>query len=315
MRGLKGIFSFFMVIILISPFVGRMLFNPLSMSDLDKTILLQVRLPRVVTSLLVGASLSLAGLTFQNVFRNPLAGPNLLGVTSGSAFGAVLAILLSADPYVIQISAFLLGLLAVGVVWRLSRLVGNGILGLILAGIAVSAFFSALVGMAKYLADPYDKLPAIVFWLLGSFAGLRWDDVRIMLVPLVVSIVGITLLRWPLNVISLSEEEARGLGVNVRLYRGIFIALAALGVSASTAMAGMISWVGLVSPHVARLSVGHDTRTLVPASALVGASLLLVCDDVARSVTTFEVPLGVVTALIGAPTLIIILRRGIYAKG
>lgn len=315
MRKLYGLFLFFTTTLLVSPFVGRMLFSPLSMSALDKTILFQVRLPRVVASLLVGASLSLAGLTFQNVFRNPLAGPNLLGITSGSAFGAVLAILLSGSSYAVQLSAFLFGLLAVGMVWRLSRLVGNGILGLVLAGIAVSAFFSALVGMAKYLADPYDKLPQIVFWLLGSFAGLRWTDIRMMAVPLLASILGILILRWPLNVISLGDEEAKSLGVNVRLYRGVFIALAALGVSASTAVAGMISWIGLVSPHMARLMVGHDARTLVPASALVGVSLLMLCDDIARSVTTFELPLGVVTALMGAPALVFVLRRGAYAKG
>ncbi len=312
---MKKLLALFLFIFSISPFVGRMLFIPLSMNALDKTILLQVRLPRVMASLLIGASLSLAGLTFQNVFRNPLAGPNLLGITSGSAFGAVLAILLSGSSYAVQFLAFFFGLLAVGIVWRLSCLVGNGILGLVLAGIAVSAFFSALVGMAKYLADPYDKLPAIVFWLLGSFAGLRWVDIRMMMVPLLLSILGIIILRWPLNVISLGDEEAKSLGVNVKLYRGVFIVLAALGVSASTAVAGMISWVGLVSPHIARLTTGHDTRKLVPASALVGASLLMLCDDVARSVTTFELPLGVVTALIGAPALVIILRRGVYAKG
>ncbi len=284
------------------------------MNALDKIIILQIRLPRIVASLLVGASLSLAGLTFQNIFRNPLAGPNLLGVTSGSAFGAVLAILLSGSSYAVQMSAFLFGLLTVGVVWQLSRLVGGGTLSLILAGIAVSAFFSALVGMAKYLADPYDKLPAIVFWLLGSFAGLRWDDVRTMVVPLFVSILGIMILRWPLNVISLGDEEAKALGVNVRLYRGVFIILAALGVSASTAVAGMIGWVGLVSPHIARLMVGHDTRVLVPASALIGASLLLLCDDLARSISTSELPLSVITSLVGAPVLILILeKRHIHA--
>ncbi|AIU70672.1 ABC transporter permease [Thermococcus eurythermalis] len=306
----------FLLVFLVSPFVGRLYFSPFTLSPLDRTILLEIRLPRILASALVGACLSLAGLTFQNVFRNPLAGPNLLGVTSGSAFGAVIAILLAQSPYAIQLSAFVFGLIAVVIVWKLSRFIGDGLLSLILAGIAVSAFFSALVGFAKYLADPYDKLPTIVFWLLGSFAGLRWESIKLMLAPIVVSITGVLFLRWPLNVMSLSEEEAKSLGLNVRFYRALFIALSALGISASTAMAGMIGWVGLVSPHIARLLVGHDNRVLVPTSALVGASLLLLCDDIARSVATFELPLGVVTSLIGAPVLVLILaRRRWHVKG
>ncbi|AHL22496.1 FecCD family ABC transporter permease [Thermococcus nautili] len=315
MRG-RGVLLLALFVFLTSPFVGRMHFSPFGMGELEKAVLLNVRLPRVVASALVGASLSLAGLTFQNVFRNPLAGPNLLGVTSGAAFGAVLAILLGFGGLLIQFSAFLFGVLAVFIVWRLSKLIGDGLLGLVLAGIAVSAFFSSLVGFAKYLADPYDKLQEIVYWLLGSFAGLRWENLWPMLPPLAVSIVGIVLLRWSLNVLSLSEEEAKALGLNVSLYRRFLVLLAALGVSASTAMAGMIGWVGLVSPHIARLLVGHDNRALAPVSALVGASMLAFCDDIARSLATFELPLGVVTSLIGAPVLVAILaRRRWHVKG
>jgi len=301
------------VVFFLSLFVGRFTFSPLDMGEIEKTILLDVRLPRIVAASLLGASLSLAGLSFQNLFKNHLAGPNLLGVTSGAAFGAVLAILIfTFNPYLVQGLSFLFGLVAVLIAWKLSRLVGSGTVGLILAGIAVSAFFSALVGMAKYLADPYDKLPTIVFWLLGSFAGIRWTDIRFFSVPLVVSILGIILLRWPLNILSLGDEEAKGLGLNVPFYRRLIIGLAALGVSASTAIAGMISWVGLVSPHIARLLVGHDNRALVPASALVGASLLLICDDLARTLTPAELPLGVVTSLVGAPILVAILARRRY---
>ena len=259
---------------------------------------------------LAGAALSLAGLAFQNLFRNYLAGPNILGVTSGSAFGAVLAILLfSFNPYTVQTLSFLFGLIAVFFAYRLGKLVGNGIVGLLLAGIAVSAFFSALVGMAKYLADPYDKLPAIVFWLLGSFAGIRWANLKFFSIPMFIGILGLTAMRWAFNVLSLGDEEAKALGMHVGLYRGFIIGLAALAISAATAVSGMISWVGLVSPHIARLLVGYDNRRLVPASAFVGATLLLICDDVARTLTPSELPLGVITSIIGAPILVAVLAR------
>lgn len=280
------------------------------MTELARTIILDVRLPRIIAASLAGAALSLAGLAFQNLFRNHLAGPNILGVTSGAAFGAVIAILLfSFNPYLVQTFSFVFGLVAVVIAYKMSRLVGDGIISLLLAGIAVSAFFSALVGIAKYLADPYDKLPTIVFWLLGSFAGIRWEDLKFFSIPILLGIFGLTAMRWAFNVLSLGDDEAKALGMNVSLYRKVIISLAALAVSATTAISGMISWVGLVSPHIARLIVGYDNRKLVPASAFVGATLLLICDDIARTLTPSELPLGVVTSLIGAPILVAILAR------
>jgi len=298
-------------IFVFSLFIGRMMFTPLHLTELNQTILFDIRLPRILAASLTGAALSLSGLAFQNIFRNYLAGPNILGVTSGSAFGAVLAILLFASYnfYTIQTFAFLFGLLAVFLAYRLSKMVDGGIVGLLLAGIAVSAFFSSLVGLAKYMADPYDKLPTIVFWLLGSLAGVRWETLRFFALPLLIGIVGLISLRWIFNMLSLGDEEAQALGVNVRLYRGIIIALAALAISATTAIAGTIGWVGLVSPHIARLIVGYDNRKLVLASALVGAMLLLGCDDFARTATSSELPLGVITSLVGAPILVILLAR------
>ncbi|NJE46275.1 iron ABC transporter permease [Thermococcus sp. GR7] len=312
----RFVFLYFIVFIS-SLFVGRFAFSPFNMDELAKTILVDVRLPRIVAASLVGASLSLAGLAFQNVFRNYLAGPNILGVTSGAAFGAVVAIMLfSFNPYFVQMFAFVFGITAVFIAYKMSRLVGNGIVGLLLAGIAVSAFFSALVGMAKYLADPYDQLPTIVFWLLGSFAGIRWVDLKFFSIPMIIGIAGLILLRWAFNVLSLGEEEAKALGMNVSLYKKLVIGLAALAVSAATAVSGIISWVGLVSPHIARLLVGYDNRKLVPASAFTGAILLVICDDIARTLTPAELPLGVVTSLIGAPILVAILaRRREHAKG
>lgn len=210
---------------------------------------------------------------------------------------------------------FFFGLFVVGVVWWFFCFVGNGIFGLILVGIVVLVFFFVFVGMVKYLVDLYDKLFVIVFWFLGSFVGLWWDDVRIMLVLFVVSIVGIMFFCWFLNVISFSEEEVRGFGVNVRFYRGIFIVFVVFGVLVLMVMVGMISWVGFVSFYVVWLSVGYDMRMFVLVSVFVGVFFFLVCDDVVRSVIIFEVFLGVVIVLIGVLIFIIILWRGIYVKG
>ncbi len=261
---------------------------------------------------LAGAALATAGLSLQNVFRNPLAGPHVVGVTSGSAFGAVMAILcFGFSPVVVQTAAFFGGIAALLIVWELKRLIGGGTLGLVLVGMAVSALFQAFVGFAKYVADPYNKLPAITFWLLGSFAGVRWGDVLPFALPMLAGILGTMLLRWPLNLISLGEE-AKSLGIDTSKYRAVFIGLSTLSISATTAVAGMVGWVGLIAPHVARLTVGHDNRHLAPATAMIGAMLLLACDDLARSLTPGEIPIGVVTSLVGGPLLLFVLSRSNY---
>ena len=295
--------------------VGRLMFNPLHMNGLDETILLYVRLPRAVAASLAGAALALTGVTFQNMFRNYLAGPGILGVTSGAAFGAAIAILaLPPAPALVQLSAFAFGLAATLLAYRLSRLVGRGTIALILAGIVVTAFFSALLGLVKYLADPYNKLPMIVYWLLGSFAGTRWGDLAPAVGPMLAGVAAVLLMRWVLNLLSLSDEEARALGLNVGRFRALGIVFATLAASASTSIAGMIAWVGVVSPHIARLIAGFDSRKLVPATALVGAALLLFCDDLARTLSPSELPLSVITNFVGAPILfaILIKRRGVY---
>ncbi len=297
------------LLLLVSLLIGRYFFITLHPTQVERIILLEVRLPRVIAVSLAGAALGLAGIAFQNVFRNPLAGPGILGVTSGSAFGAALAILVA--PFVVTPMAFTFGLLAVFVAYRLGERVGGTTLSLVLSGIIVSAVFSALLGMIKYLADPYNKLPAIVYWLLGSFAGVGWSQLPTA-VPMVAGIIGIFLLRWVLNVMSMGDE-ARALGVNVTFYRKVLVILGTLATAAATSLAGMIAWIGLVSPHIARLLVGYDNMKAVPTTALVGASLLLLCDDIARTLTPAELPLSVVTDLVAAPVLFIILmRRGVY---
>ncbi len=301
---------FFAFLLIASLCVGRLLFLPWRANALDMTIVMYVRLPRVMAASLAGVALGLAGVALQNTFRNYLAGPGILGVTSGSAFGAVLAILLlPPNPAAIQLTAFVFGLLAMFLTYYLARLAGGGVLALILAGIVTSALFSACVGMVKYMADPYNKLPAMVYWLLGSFAGTRWGDLAPTVPPLLVGAVTLLLLRWVLNVLSLGDDEALALGVNVSLFRALAVVAATLATSASTSLAGMIAWVGVVSPHIARLLVGYDNRRLVPASALVGATLLLFCDDLARTLSAAELPLSVMTSFVGAPVLFAILVR------
>jgi len=308
---------FFILLFIASLCVGRLLFLPWHANTLDRAIIMYVRLPRIVAASLTGAALALAGVALQNTFRNYLAGPGILGVTSGSAFGAVIAILLlPPNPLAVQLTAFAFGLTAMLLAYYLARLAGGGILALVLAGIVTSALFSACVGMVKYMADPYNKLPAMVYWLLGSFAGTKWSDLAPAAPPLITGIVTLLLLRWILNVLSLGDDEAVALGVNAGLFRAVVIVAATLAASASTSLAGMIAWVGVVSPHIARLLVGYDNRRLVPASALIGATLLLFCDDLARTLSAAELPLSVVTNFVGAPILFaVLIRRRAYLAG
>ena len=294
----------------VSLLTGRLFFNPLHPSGIDKALVLEARAPRALAAVLTGASLGAAGVCFQMVFRNYLAGPNILGVTSGSAFGAAIAILLlPPSPSIVQIVSFAFGLTAVLTACWLSRLVGGDTLALILSGIVVSALFSAGIGVVKYVADPYNKLPAIVYWLLGSLAGVRWSDLLYPTPPMLAGVVGVLLLRWVLNIVSLGDEEALSLGLRVGFYKTLCILLATLATSAATSIMGMVAWVGVVSPHIARLAVGHDCRRLAPASILVGSMLMLACDDIARSAYVCELPLSVVTSLVGAPVLFAILAR------
>lgn len=306
----------FIALFVVSLQVGRMLFPIWSAvsSPVYRTIVVDVRLPRILAASLAGASLALAGAVFQNVFRNYLAGPGILGTTSGAAFGAAVAILLAPLTTVtVQLSSFSLGLAATMLSCSLARLVGESTLALVLSGMVVSALFSAGLGVIKYVADPYNKLPAIVYWLLGSFSGVRWCDLASSAPLMVLSALLIVSARWVLNVLSLSDEEAQSLGLSVRRWRMFFVALATLGTSASVSIAGMIAWIGVLSPHIARLVAGHDARSLVPSTALVGALLLLACDDIARSVSPAEIPISIVTHVVGAPTLFaILMRRRMY---
>jgi iron complex transport system permease protein len=274
-----------------------------------------VRLPRVLATCLAGAGLAIAGASLQGVFRNPLVGPQIIGVSSGAAFGGALAILLFGSVAITVAFAFAGGLLAIAVVYLMSRISGRApILLLVLAGVVTSAFFSALISLIKYVADPDNKLPAIVYWLMGSFASIGWPDLAILLGPVALGGALIYGLRFRINVLSLGEEEARALGIPVERTRWLILGAVALISAAVVAVAGVVGWVGLVVPHFARMLVGPDHKALLPAAAAVGALYLVLIDDVARTATAAEIPLGIITAIIGAPVFAVLLRR-IHAGG
>jgi iron complex transport system permease protein len=298
-------------------FIGRVSVNPIdalteNLSQKEWIILSLIRIPRVIVSMSVGAALSISGATLQGVSRNPLVGPEILGVSAGAGFGAAVALLFFEGVVSVQIFAFIFGLAAVMLTFLVSKLIrsqGSSILLLILSGIAVSAVFSAALGILKYVADPYEKLPAIVFWLLGSFASVRWSDI-LNVVPLLVGVVAIVLLRWRVNIMSLGEEEAKTLGVNYGLTRSVLLMAATLATAASVASSGIISWVGLIVPHITRKIVGPDHKILIPATLSVGSIFMVVCDSLARTLYSFEVPIGIITSLVGAPIFILLLKFG-----
>ncbi len=270
------------------------------------TVILQGRGPRVVASVLVGAALAVAGTAFQGLFRNPLVSPDILGASSGAALGAVLGIYFSLGIFGIEGLAFAGGVAAVAGVYAIgSALRGRDpILVLVLAGVVIGALLGAGVGLVKYLADPYNQLPAMTFWLLGSLAATTNSDLLPLLGPVALGTLVLVALRWRMNVMSLPEEEARALGVPTGMLRVVIVAAATLVTSASVATSGIIGWVGLVVPHLARALVGPDFPRLLPTAAILGGGYLLLIDTLARTAASVEIPLGILTAVIGTPFFI-----------
>ena len=268
-----------------------------------ETVVLRIRGPRVAAALVIGAALAAAGAAYQNMFRNPLVSPDILGVSAGAAVGAVLGIFLSLNVILIQSLAFACGLGAVGLVYVTANAVRghDPLLVLVLAGVVVGSLLGACVALMKYLADPYNQLPAITFWLLGSLASVSPEDVWSTLPLMLLGLVPMWLLRWRINLLALDDEEARALGVETGRIRLTVIAAATLMTSAAVAISGVIGWIGLVIPHFARLLVGPDFSRLLPTSILLGAGFLLGVDTLARTVARIEIPLGVLTAFVGTP--------------
>lgn len=268
-----------------------------------ETVVLQVRGPRILAALLVGAALAAAGTAYQGMFRNPLVSPDILGVSAGAALGAVLGIFFSQSALVIQLGAFAGGLAAVGMVYAVGANVRrhDPILSLILAGIVLGTLLGAFIGLLKYLADPYNQLPAITYWLLGSLAAVAPADLALAAPFALAGLVPLYLLRWRMNLLSLSDDEARALGVPVARLRFAVVCAATLMTAAAVAISGIIGWVGLLIPHAARMLVGPEFSRLLPLSMLLGAAFLLAVDTLARTVAPIEIPPGVLTALIGTP--------------
>ncbi|MCX8996059.1 iron ABC transporter permease [Rhizobiaceae bacterium BDR2-2] len=276
------------------------------------TVLWNVRLPRVMAALIVGAALAAAGATFQGLFRNPLVSPDLLGVSVGASLGAVMGIFLSLPVLLIQLAAFAGGLIAVSIVYAVGSLIRrrDPVLTLVLVGIAIQALIGAGISLIKILADPYDQLPAITYWLLGSMTAMTRFDVFSILPAVLIGLTPMVLLRWRMNVMTLGEDEARTLGVDTLKVRLVLVAGATLVTAATVSVTGIIGWIGLIIPHVARMLVGPDFRRLLPASMMIGAAYLLVVDMLARSIASIEVPLGILTAVVGAPFFLWLLVSG-----
>jgi len=270
----------------------------------------QVRLPRIMASAMIGAGLSVSGAVFQGLFKNPLASPYTLGVSNGAGFGAALAILLSAGAFLVQFFAVGFGILSLGIVFVLAARSRRSAVTLVLAGMLVGALFSSLISLLKFIADPYEKLPQIVFWLMGSFSSVDYPELRRILLPYIISLTVLYLFRWRLNILSLGDREAQSMGVNVRANRAVVITAGSTLTALSVSVAGVVGWVGIVVPHLARLLVGPDFRVLLPVSASLGASYLILIDGICRTLTASEIPLGVITGIIGAPLFIYFIYKG-----
>ncbi len=278
----------------------------------QESLLLYSRLPRIIMACLVGCSLSAAGAAYQGVFHNPMAAPDLLGAANGAAFGAALAILLHFNKSMIIISAFLFGIFTVFIVFIIGNSIrGQKALGFILAGIMVSSLASSGVSFIKLVADPSNELPAITYWLMGSLNGIMPQDLLFAIIPMAIGLTAMFLLRWRINILTLGDEEARTIGINTKTLRIIIIIAATLITAACVAVSGVIGWIGLVIPHMARKIVGDNYSRLLPVSMLTGALFLLIADDCSRCLFTNEIPIGILTSLVGAPFFIyLILRDG-----
>jgi len=274
------------------------------------TVIWQVRMPRMLAAALVGAILACGGAVFQSLFHNPLVSPYVLGVSSGAGFGAAVAILLGAGAVLTQAAAFATGAVAVSLTWLIARTGRDrSHVTLVLAGFVVGSLFSSLVSGAQYLADPTTRLPQIVFWLMGSLASVQWGDLVRAACVGVPCLLAVFVLRWKLNILSMGDDEARSLGESPVAMRFVFVGLTTMMTAVSVALSGVIGWVGLVVPHVARGIVGPDSRRLIPASIILGAAYMVIIDGIARSLTTAEIPLGILTGIIGAPAFVLLLRH------
>ena len=278
-------------------------------------VIFNIRMPRILMAIFVGAALSAAGASYQGLFRNPMVSPDILGASAGSGFGAAMAILMSFNTLEIQLCSFVSGLLAVSLTFVISNFViskeNKSVLGLVLSGIVVGALFSAFISMTKYLADPDSKLPEITFWLMGSLSRTITErDIFIFIIILCIGLIPLIALRWKLNVLTFGDEESKAMGIDSDKIRLVVIICSTLLTAAAVSVSGIVGWVGLIIPHIARMIVGPNYKRLLPAAIIMGGIFLLLVDDVSRGAFSVEIPLGILTAIIGAPFFVYLLSRG-----
>jgi len=289
--------------------------EPAFMTGSEDTVVWLVRMPRIIAAILVGGALSVSGATYQGLFRNPMVSPDILGASAGASVGACFMMLMNQNAVMIQIGAFVMGIFAVALSYFLSKAIGRGtnmVLLLVLCGMTVNTLFQAFVSIIKYLADTESQLPEMTYWLMGSIAKVSYKDLLFFLIPFLIGVIPILALRWKLNVLSFGEDEAKAMGVNVSSVRVVCIICATLLTAAVVSIAGTIGWVGLMIPHLVRFITGPNNKTLIPMSLFTGALFMLVIDDFCRALLAYEIPLGVLTSLLGAPFFIFILfkRKG-----
>jgi len=292
-----------------APDVVNALFRPSDAIPAVVTVVRQLRLPRAVAAAFVGASLSVSGAAFQSIFRNPLVNSGILGVSNGAGFGACLAIVFLGGGIATYFSSFFFALLAVVLSWfagRISKVTST--VSLILGGAMVSAFFSALISIMKYLADPYSQLPGITFWLMGSFASINYSHLAAV-IPMSLGMLAVFLSRWKINALSMGDKEAATLGVDVKFYKILVISGATIATASAVCISGTIGWVGLVIPHIGRMLTGNNNSKLIPVSISLGASFMIIIDLIARSLTSSELPIGILCALIGSPFFVYLLKK------
>ena len=280
-----------------------------AVSNLTAMTVFNLRLPRIVTAALAGAGLSCAGCAFQSLFANPLATPDTLGVASGASFGAALGLLLGLDLLGVQAVALAMGALAVALTWLAGAGKGRGLSSVVLAGIMMGSLFNGLVSLVKFAADEESQLPAITYWLMGGLHNSAWETLLLGAPPVVLGMLLLYLLRWRMNLLPLSEDEAKASGVSIRSLRAVTVACATMITASCVAMCGQVGWVGLLIPHMCRMKFGSNHLSLLPASLSTGAAFLIVVDTVARSISAQEIPISILTAIVGAPFFIYLMRK------
>ena len=284
-------------------------FKSPEVSQLTRMTLWNLRLPRILLAALVGAGLSTAGCAFQSLFANPLATPDTLGVASGASFGAALGILMGLPLLGIQSMALVMGAVAVALTWLAGSGRNRSLSTVVLSGIMMGSLFNALVSLVKYLADAESQLPAITYWLMGDLSGAAYETLALGAPPILIGIAALFLMRWRLNLLPLSDDEARASGVNIGILRGVTVVCATVITASCVSMCGQVGWVGLLIPHICRMKFGSNHLSLVPASVSLGAAFMILVDTVARSASAQEIPVSILTAIIGAPFFIILMRR------